>query len=138
MHTEFGFFSAAQPLGPGITQQAVGQHAKVMGGGRGNHDLRELGPEAVLLQNDPVRAGRQIAIHGSAGPGASLVRAAVGSNELKQDIGQGNVAFIADMAKEHDSLLSICEKPNRPNSAVTLYLGAAITALELVSRPVGC
>src|SRR5438132_1076722 len=59
-----------------------------------------LGPESGLLERDLVRPRRQVDVDRAARPRAGLERAGL-SLELQEDIGQGDITFVADVSDQH-------------------------------------
>ncbi len=62
--------------------------------------LYALGPEAGLLKGDSVGPRWQIDMDRAGRPRAGLERAGR-PLELEEDVGQGNVAFVADIGYQH-------------------------------------
>src|SRR5262249_50582029 len=100
MDAKLRFLASAHPLRPGITKQRVGQQAERMRLARARRYPPALRTEAGTIQGDGVRTGIEVGVDSARCAGARFEGNVV-TAEFEEDIGQGEVAVIADVADEH-------------------------------------
>lgn len=106
MHAEFGFFTAADPLRPGIAEQAVGEQSELMRLSAGGADVGDFCAEAILSQDDFPVAWWQVAVHAATGPRSGSKGFAGGSKKLQLHISQSRKTLVTHIANQsHHSLL---------------------------------
>src|SRR5262249_46589466 len=102
MDPELDGVAGPAPLRPGVAKQAIRKQTKVHRPGIRKRGLHALGAEARLAQADLIVAGGKVRIDRARGRGTGDDPRTVRAAQLNQNVGQGGVILVTDIAQEHD------------------------------------